>query len=361
MHDPLHRLYRTKLALLATVLLFVGLALLIFGHWILAIPTLHWLTNWPVIDVGSALFTTGLLGVAWQYVDGKDSEARDTERLRLVLAESAPAMRDAVIRGFAFEPDDLARVATPETLDQIVTNGLAIRLGDADFASEIYSDLQKQAIRPPERLHDARVSIHLSPLSMDKGTTKGRALFVVTMRWEYRLTPAYATRRFTCTSDIREFRELNLDNAGTSVWYVPSTAGIDASHPAAFELLEFTVDGAPCKVRRTAKAGAQTYSATLPAEALTSEHPVNVAYTYRTVVAVDGHCLRFRVDQPTKGLSIELDYGDTDIAGMTVLDYIASGERTRISRSPAGVPEKIVSVEFDSWVFSRSGVAFVWS
>jgi hypothetical protein len=129
MQDPLHRLYRTKLVLLATVLLFVGLALLGFGHWIQHLSGWRWLTNWPVSDIGSGLFTTGLLGVAWQYVDGRDGEARDTERLKRVLADSAPAMRDAVINGFAFEPDDIARVATPEVLDQIVTNGLAIRLG----------------------------------------------------------------------------------------------------------------------------------------------------------------------------------------------------------------------------------------
>src|SRR5580765_8955601 len=101
MHDLLHRLYRTKLVLLATILLFAGLALLIFGHWVQHAAGWQWLSDWPLVDIGSGLFTTGLLGVAWQYVDGKDSEVRDTERLRRVLAESAPAMRDAVIRGFA--------------------------------------------------------------------------------------------------------------------------------------------------------------------------------------------------------------------------------------------------------------------
>lgn len=58
---------------------------------------------------------------------------------------------------------------------------------------------------------------------------------------------------------------------------------------------------------------------------------------------------------------VELDYSDTDITDVTVLDYIASSERTRISRSPAGVPEKTVAIEFDGWVFPRSGVAFVWN
>jgi hypothetical protein len=363
MHDPLNRLYRTKLVLLATLLLFLGLALLIFGHWIQHASGWHWLTNWPVVDIGSALFTTGLLAVAWQYMDGQDSEVRDTDRLKRVLAESAPAMRDAVIQGFAFEPSDLARVSTPHTLDQIITNGLAIRLGDAEFAREIYEDLEQQAINMPERLHDARVSIHLSsPPAAAQGTPAGHSpLLIVTMRWEYSLVPIFPTRRFVCTSDLREFRELNQDTAGTSVWYIPETADIHADGEAAFELLDFTVNGEARGIRRTAKAGSQTYTVALGADAMQSRDPITVAYTYRAVVAAEGQRLRLRVDQPTKGWTIELNHTDASIGEVAVLDYIASGEQTRISRSPASLPEQTVTVEFDGWVFARSGVAFVWT
>ncbi|SDI90353.1 hypothetical protein SAMN05444157_0723 [Frankineae bacterium MT45] len=361
MHDPLHRLYRTKLVLLATVLMFLGLGLLIFGHWAPRTVGWQWTSNWPVVDIGSALFTTGLLGVAWQYVDGQDSEERDTERLRRILAESAPSMRDAVIRGFAFEPSDLARVSTPEVLDQIITNGLAIRLGDASFAADIYDDLRKQAIDMPERLEDARVSIRLSPLPMGRGTANGRAsLFAVTMRWEYKLKPVHTTRRFVCTSDLAEFHDLDADDAGTSVWYFQPKGDITAEQKEAYELLDFTVDGKARTIRRTSKAASQTYTVNIGTEAIASAEPVTVAYTYRTVSAVEGHRLRLRVDQPMKGLSVELDYTDTDLTHVAVLDFIASGQRTRISRAPSTLPERALQVEFDGWVFSRSGLAFVW-
>jgi hypothetical protein len=226
MHDPLHRLYQTKLALLATILLFVGLGLLILGHWIPNIEGWKWLGNWPIIDIGSGMFTTGVLGVALQYVDAQDSEVRDTERLKRVLTDSAPAMRDAVIDGFAFKPDDLARVATPETLDQIITNGMAIRLGDATFAREIYEDVRQQAIGIPERLHDARISIRLS---MERGTAKRRApLFVATIRWEFQLKPVFATRRFVFLSDVDEYRDLEQDTVATSAWFVGPRTRLDA-------------------------------------------------------------------------------------------------------------------------------------
>jgi hypothetical protein len=358
MKDPLQRLYKAKLALLAGGLVAVGLAALVFGHWVQTQSGWHWLTNWPIIDIGSGLFTTGLLGVALQYIDGQDSEARDTERLRRVLSDTTPAMRDAVISGFAFEPADIARVSTPETLDRIITNGLAIRLGDPDFAAEIYGDLKLQAIGMPERLLDARVNVRLSP--MVRAGRRRTDLFAVTMRWEYRLVPAYATRRFVCTADDGEFRDLAQDNAGTSVWYFKPKGGLTADDRHAFELLDFTVDGEDRPIRRTAKADSQTYSVSLGQEAMRSSEPVTVAYTYRSVTAVDGHRLRLRFDQPTRSLSLHVDYTDTDLVDVSVLDYIASGERTRVSRSPQGVSERSLTLEFDGWLFPRSGVAFVW-
>lgn len=84
------------------------------------------------------------------------------------------------------------------------------------------------------------------------------------------------------------------------------------------------------------------------------------SYGYVTITPVHGHLLQLRVDQPTRGLTIELDYGDSSLTSMTVVDFIASSRRTRISQTPLGLPGKAVVVEFDGWVFPRSGVAFVW-
>lgn len=359
MHDPLQRLYRTKLALLAALLLFLGLGLLIFGHWTEHAANWRWLANWPIIDIGSALFTTGLLGVALQYFDGQDSEVRSTQRLERVLTAAAPAMRDAVIDGFAFEPQDLARVATPERLDKIITNGLAIRLGDASFAEEIYRDVRQQAIGSHERLHDARISIHFSP---DEPPPRRQGpVFVTTVRWEFTTVPTYQTRRFLCLSDLDEFRDLSQDTAATSAWFVRPPSGLDAGDKETFELVDFTVDGESRTIRRTAKEGSQTYAVSIGKDLVDASQPIAVAYTYRTLTPVNGHLLQLRVDQPTRGLSVELDYSDTDIAYVSLLDFIASSQKARMTQAPDTVPNRSVALDFDGWVFPRSGVAFVWA
>jgi hypothetical protein len=268
-------------------------------------------------------------------------------------------MRDAVVAGFAFEPETLSRVATPEVLDQIATNALALRLDDPTFAADFYNDIREQAIDMPERLYDARISVHLS---MANHLPKASGPFyVATIRWESTLRPVYATRRFTCMSDSDEFREIVHDTAAaSSAWYVGKRTGLDAADPKTFEVVDFAVNGELRTIRRTSKAGTQTYAVSLGDEAMQSQEPIKVTYTYRTLLSAREPLLQLRVDQPTKGLTVEVDYSDTDIEHMNVLDFIASGEKAIVSRTDAAVPARVVAVGFDRWVFARSGVAFIW-
>lgn len=78
MQSPLDRLYRTKLALLATIATVVGIAVLVLAHWADAHAAGGWLTDLPVTDIGSALFTTGLIAIFFEYIDQADAETAPT-------------------------------------------------------------------------------------------------------------------------------------------------------------------------------------------------------------------------------------------------------------------------------------------
>ncbi|MFL6137381.1 MAG: hypothetical protein ACJ74O_06215 [Frankiaceae bacterium] len=358
MHDPLQRLYKTKLALLATVLTGLGLAFLIAAQAIDTTEGFTWLQHWPLHDLGSALFTTGLITIAYNYLDRTDSEARATQRLERVLRAEAPAIRDAVIDGFAFNRDDLKRVTNPETLDQIIENSLALRLGDEVFAAEVYNDVRDQAIRASERWYDVRVSIDLT--RTEPAAAGGVPPFVATVRWEYRVIPRYSSRRFVCTSSREEYHELAQEPAATSAWFMRPENDSDATSRAAFELVQFSVDGEERSISRSVRKTGQVYSVSLGRNLVEAGQPVTIAYTYRTLTSQHGHLLHFDIEQPSRGVDFELDYSDCGIAYVNVLDFIASSRKTRVSQTPASVPGRAVAVQFDGWVFPRSGVAFVW-
>jgi hypothetical protein len=66
--------------------------------------------------------------------------------------------------------------------------------------------------------------------------------------------------------------------------------------------------------------------------------------------------------RPTdEGVVDWLDYGHIDMQEISVVvDFIAGGERTRVSRSPASVPDRSAATGLNGWVFrkvrSRVGV-----
>lgn len=92
MQDSLQRIYKLKVTLLAIVTAVLGLALLFLAKSAQANERLTWLRDLPVFELGSTLFISGAFVVAYNYVDGRDKDARDDERLRRLLADSAPSL-----------------------------------------------------------------------------------------------------------------------------------------------------------------------------------------------------------------------------------------------------------------------------
>lgn len=85
-------------------------------------------------------------------------------------------------------------------------------------------------------------------------------MFAATVRWEYRTNHVDPVMRFSCVSDLDEYRELVGDPTSSLVWYFQPVGRLNASSDAAFELMQLTVDGKPRPIRRTERAAAQTFT-----------------------------------------------------------------------------------------------------
>jgi hypothetical protein len=358
MPSLLDQLYTTKLQLIAVLAVVGGTACLMLAHWSLTAGTPGWLAALPVSEIGSTLFGTGLLAVFFEYVDRKHGDERTDQRIQEAIRRETPAIRDAVLGSFTFDPDTLKAIASPETLDRLTTNALGLRLGDQALAGEIYTDIRNQVIRSPERWHNVGITVDLSPWSAGPAGGRG-SMFIATLRWEYQLIPASSTMRFACVSDAREYSDLLRDQATSSAWYFDPSATVDAASRDAFELVQLTVDGKTRTIRRTERKGAQLYTASLGTGAMDGEL-VAVAYTYRVLVQRHGHVLYLDLPRPTRGLKVQFNFGGVGIRRVNTLAFIASAEPTRVEDAPSSVPTRSVDIAFDGWIFPRSGVAFVW-
>lgn len=355
MNDPLKRLQQTK-RLLVSVLLTVAGGVLIAIEQNLGISGLWRLV--PFGEIGGIVIGAGLLSVWIDRFFRREQQESDEQRLRLLLAEQAPVMRDAVIDAFAADRTDLERVASDATLDRIVENALAVRLHDKAFASAIFDDIHDQAIVESERWTDASLHITLTPRAATKTQP---ASFEVTVRWHYTTKPVHPIRRFVCTSDRADYTSAVRPGSDTSMWYLKPDDGFDATKPASFELATFTVNGKERTIRRSARRGTQTYTVRVAGEGEQSREPVTVAYTYRTVTPQAGHVLFFDIEQPTKDLQVTIDHTAAHLAAVSAIDLVQTVRPVRIAQTPGNVEPRIVTVDIDGWVFPRSGIALVWT
>lgn len=358
--DLNHRLRKLKAALLAISLTLAGILLMMLNGWIehLKLGDWEWLHSIPLGELGGTLFGAGLLSTLFEYSFRKEQEEATVEQFRQIIHEQAPAMRDAVIEGFAIHPEDLKRVSNPDLLDDIAANVMSLRLGDEQFAREIYADIRDQAVRAAERWYNVEVRVRLS--SILERSTEGTPLFDVTVEWEYTTVPSGSVRRFACVSDRQEYRELLLDIPATSPWLMQNRPGVDAASRESYELLELTVDGRPQTIRRSTRKTGQTYSAQLDAAACSGKS-VRVRQVFRVVTPKWGHRLYFELPQPCRRLSLSIDYTNTDIAHLTVSDTVATSRAAQITRSPAAVAGKVVSVDVPGWLLPKSGFSATWT
>ena len=286
MSDDQLRVYKLKTMILSLIGSIIGVALLVLSKYVS--PDSFW-SSIPIAELGSTIFITSTLVVVWDYLDGRDRERRDDERVRRILKESAPDFRDAVVQGFAVNADDLARVATPELLDGIAKNVLALRLGDRQFAEEIYTDVRDQAIRAAERWTNVDVSVRLS--SIDERSAKGAPLFDLLIEWEYTTVPSHAVRKFTCVSDTNEFYDLVSEVPATSAWFMPPHTGVDAAARSSYELVAFAVDGEELPIRRSTRKTGQTYTVHMADDVIASGKPVRIRTVYRALGSRTAHRL----------------------------------------------------------------------
>lgn len=350
----LQRIYRLKLLLIGVFLILVGLLVSFAADIVQKVGASHVLVA-LLGHLADALVVTGGLGIAIDFFVGRAKDEADSDRTRAVIKDLIPDFTDAVVQGFAVQPADLERVATPELLDQIATNALALRLGDDQFAAEIYADVRDLAIRTPERWHDIDVSIRLS------SRVRSGSLLDVLVTWEYTVTPKDSVRRFACTSDMDEFHELVRDIPTTSTWFMSPRPGIDPAERDSFELLIFTVDGEERRIRRSERKAGQVYTVDIGNEVATAGRPVRIRHTYRALTDRTNHRLFLAIAQPARDVHVEIDYSNADISRMSVTDLVPSSRRPYVSQLPAQAAGKELTIEVPGWLQAGTGFTFVWT
>ena len=359
---PLYRrLLKTKAALLAVSFTLIGILLIMLNAWLatLSLGDWSWLHHLPLDEVGGPLLGAGLVSTILDYSYRRDQEDVAIQRIQQAILDLSPAkLWSALCEGLARHPAELARFTTPERLDDAAAAIMAQRLGDEQFAREIYADIRDQAIRAAERWYDVEARVRLS--TAVERSTAGTPLLDVTVEWEYTTVPSGSERRFACVSDRAAYNALRGDIPATSSWFMAPRPGMDARSQESYELLELTIDGRPQPIRRTVQATGQTYRVQLD-DAAQSGKPVRIRQIFRTSTPAWGHRLFFELPQPARNMSLAVDYTNTSIADIRVSDTVATFQPSQLVHTPEAAVGKVVSLNARGWLLPKTGFAVTWT
>ena len=353
-----HRLRRLKAALLAISFTLAGILLMMLNAWLtpLQLGDWQWLHALPLGELGGTLFGAGMLSTFFEYTFRRDQERAMNERFRQTIHEEAPALRDAVIEAFRFDHQDVARIATPELLDDLARTSLGLRFGDPAFGREVYADIRHQAMAAEERWYDARVD---ATLGIPRGRSSAPApFFDLRVRWEYTVTPQHRFRKFAVVSDRQRYDQLVAERGETSVWYRRLVPGLAVSDPDVFALEQFTVNNTPVPFTRQVDEVSQVYTVDLGEQVIQQEQAVVISFSFRTRTLRSGHVVHLDIDRPTRGLDVELRYDPEQVGQMRILDFASIGEGGRLTQVP-NTPT--LRYRYDGWLFPRAGMVFVWT
>ena len=359
---PLYRrLLKTKAALLAVSFTLIGILLIMLNAWLatLSLGNWSWLRHLPLDEVGGPLLGAGLVSTILDYSYRRDQEDVAIQRTQQAIVDLSPAKLWSVLcEGLARHPAELARLTTHERLDDAAAAIMTQRLGDAQFAREIYADIRNQAIRAGERWYDVEARVRLS--TAVERSTAGTPLLDVTVEWEYTTVPSGSERRFACVSDRAAYNVLRGDIPATSAWFMAPRPGMDARSQESYELLELTVDGRPQPIRRTVQATGQSYRVRLD-DVAQSGKPVRIRQIFRTSTPAWGHRLFFELPQPARNMSLAVDYTNTSIADIRVSDTVATFQPSQLVRTPEAAVGKVISLNARGWLLAKAGFAVTWT
>ena len=91
------------------------------------------------------------------------------------------------------------------------------------------------------------------------------------------------------------------------------------------------------------------------------DEPVRIRQLLRVVTPSWGHRLFVELPQPTRGLSLRVDYTDTAIAEMMTTDTVAATQVARVHRSPKAVSNRVVLLDMPGWLLAKTGFAVTWT
>lgn len=336
-----NRVFGLESALFAIIAIVLGIAFVAISQ-ISTLRRIEWL---PLRELGFAAMGTGTVAVVFEYLARRDWIRRIVE---------------AVLRGFAASPQDLARLLSDNAVDAIAENSLALRLGNRALAAHIVRDVTTQVAQAQGRLRfDAVVSINLTPWTTPNGTN---SFYMASVRCSYRTeAPLGEPQQFAVVSDADRYRQLLHEPNTIAAWIFAPHAGMTAASPEVFTLDRFDINGTAQPITHAATPNERTFTVHPEPDAAPAGELYTVAYEYRALLDRTSLGFRFDVAAITHRLNLNFTIYDPTVAAIDPLIHIPSYQAASVRTSRSTGTSTSATVTVETWIMPITGINFLWT
>ena len=361
--------YKLRITWVMTILAIISIALYIFDYIIsrqvaVSQSVALWLLfkNWPIRGLADACLTTLIIGFAYEWIVRKESEAALIELISQQINQQKTAIIEEIPRALILNPNVITSILKQSRLEDIIRTGLQIKLGDTQMGTDIYDGLLRKTLSYEQRWANYRYKITLSTIRDENFPEIVRHKFydtIIDLRYDTKLTKDRFV--FRCVDDIEDYDKSIRDPNFEFTYIFPPAHEFPKIDTTVFKVDKITVNSLELNINHQTESNGNLL--------ITCDHPelrkllgqtVTVYYRYIAKLNKRGHLFTANVIVPTKNVVIELDYADTDIHYVNVLDFFVSTELPKITYLPSLAQAHKIEVEINEWAFPKGGVVFVW-
>jgi hypothetical protein len=344
---------RLKLNYLAVIL--VALSLLLYAY---EEPLTAW-RRFPFRAVADTLLTTAIVVLTFEWFLRRENEAHLSEIVRgTVHRELGP-----LARSFFSKPELVLQALGKPALDDVITTALGIRLEDATLAREVDEGLLKTIAGYKERWTDARFTVMLTRIQDHPSPDVRDRYFQAYVSLRLQMVLSRAEFPVWCVSSKKAYDDVLWGGQDFFyVWLQPPTREFPTVGESSFEVESIEVNGTRLGICTTKNLDDQHMLIVCRDDLLSALQGqwAIVEATFMVKVPKRAHFINLGVVVPTRGVVMALNYGDTDVHRVEVVDMFVSSRRPEIRELPTSTRPRAVEVQLREWAFPKGGVVFNW-
>lgn len=346
-----------------TINFYVGYIVLILMHVQVASGWL-WLDVVPWESLASACLGSFLVAFAYEWFIRKETDAELTQTLDRYFQSHEQVIGSEIARAMLINRDVMKDILSSHVVDDVIRAGLEVRLGDAQLARDVYDSQLSQILTYKERRSNFRCNVYLAPLKNGGVSEEVKLKYYeayIDVRYDaYLYLDAF---HFTCVASIDDYWDL-LRHSGHELWMTEPTREFPNLDVSVYDVESITVStqtmNIPLNIRRETIGNQFVITADHVQLASMIGQQVKVYYRYKVKLQKRGHLFMTHIPCPTHNVVVELDYADTDIHFVNVLDFFGCKIKPRILYIPSEKKRHRVEVEANGWVLPMSGIVFAW-